>query len=98
MAILEAMSYGRVVIATRVGAIPGLIEDGVHGLLMEPGDIHTLARHLAFINRNRDRLREMGRFARERVEKEYEMTVMAHRVSVVYDSVLQNSDSKGKCQ
>ncbi|MBW2739568.1 MAG: glycosyltransferase family 4 protein [Deltaproteobacteria bacterium] len=98
MAILEAMAHGRMVIATRVGAIPELIRNQVDGLLLDPGDIHTLARHLAFINRNRDRLREMGRFARERVEKEYEMTVMAHRVSAVYDSVLQNSDSKGKCQ
>jgi glycosyltransferase involved in cell wall biosynthesis len=38
MAILEGLACGTPVVASRVGAVPGLIEDGVTGLLVKPGD------------------------------------------------------------
>lgn len=40
--ILEAFARGRVVVATRVGGIPDLVEDGVNGLLVESGDVPAL--------------------------------------------------------
>jgi len=43
MAVIEAMASGMPIIATRVGAIPELVEDGTSGLLIEPGDIAALA-------------------------------------------------------
>jgi len=46
LCILEAMAFGVPVIATRVGGIPDVVEDGVTGLLMEPGDIEGLADRL----------------------------------------------------
>jgi len=42
-AVAEAQLEGRVVVASRIGAIPELIEDGVTGLLAEPGDAESLA-------------------------------------------------------
>jgi glycosyltransferase involved in cell wall biosynthesis len=44
MALAEAMSYGLPVVATTAGAIPELIENGVNGLLVRPGDSEDLAR------------------------------------------------------
>lgn len=38
VALVEAMSYGRPIVATRVGGIPELIQDGVSGFLCEPAD------------------------------------------------------------
>jgi len=44
LTVLEAMSYGLPVIASNVGAIPELVEDGVNGLLVEPEDPKMLSK------------------------------------------------------
>jgi glycosyltransferase involved in cell wall biosynthesis len=46
MVITEAMSRGCPVIATAVGGIPGIIEDGVNGFLVQPGDAAALSDRL----------------------------------------------------
>ena len=43
MALLEAMAYGHAIIATKVGSIPEIIQDGANGILIEPGDSESLA-------------------------------------------------------
>jgi glycosyltransferase involved in cell wall biosynthesis len=44
--VLEAMAAGRPVVATAVGAISDVVEDGVTGYLVEPGDVVALADRL----------------------------------------------------
>jgi len=46
MTVLEAMATGAPIVATKVGGIPDVVEDGVDGLLVEPGDIVGLAHAL----------------------------------------------------
>lgn len=52
MAIVEAMQMGLPVIATRVGATPELIQDGVNGILVPPKDSRSLAQALKFLLNN----------------------------------------------
>jgi glycosyltransferase involved in cell wall biosynthesis len=62
--IMEAMASGLPVIATRVGSIPELVDDGRTGLLVEPGDVEGLARAIGAIAADRplrDRLAEEAR-------------------------------------
>ena len=47
MVLIEAMAMGKPVVATRVGGIPEIVEDGVNGLLVPPGDVPALARALS---------------------------------------------------
>jgi glycosyltransferase involved in cell wall biosynthesis len=66
MAIAEAMASGLPVISTTAGAIPGLVEHGVSGLLSEPGDWRTAAANLRMLFTDGD-LR--GRLARGALQR-----------------------------
>jgi glycosyltransferase involved in cell wall biosynthesis len=43
VALLEAMSWGRAIVATRMGGVPDVLDDGAEGLLVPPGDAAALA-------------------------------------------------------
>lgn len=65
---MEAMAAGQVTIAARAGGMAEMIEDGVSGLLFEPGDAQDLARVLGAAGAmSTDQRRAMGRAARERI-------------------------------
>jgi len=66
MAVLEAMAWGRPVVASRVGGLPELIEDGVTGRLVPAGDAEQLAEALAGLARDPAARQAMGRAARQR--------------------------------
>ena len=61
--VLEAMATGTPVIGSRVGGIPELIEDGVRGFLVPPGDERALSEKIHWVFENRDRVRTMGQAA-----------------------------------
>ncbi len=71
LTILEAMNAATPVIATRVGGVPELVDDGETGLLVPPRDPDALAAAILRLLEN-PRLREdMGRHGRERVERQF---------------------------
>ena len=70
-AVLEAMSSGLPVIATRIAGSEELIEDGRSGLLVEPESVAELSASLAKLIDDPVWRRKMGRRGRERVEAEY---------------------------
>jgi glycosyltransferase involved in cell wall biosynthesis len=67
--VLEAMAHGRPVVATTVGGIPQLVEDGRTGLLVEPGDAEGLRVALERLLSDAELRRRMGRAARVRVQR-----------------------------
>lgn len=58
--ILEAMSAGTVVIATRVGGVPEVIEDNVTGILIEPGDINAIEKSIRTLAENPETCKELS--------------------------------------
>lgn len=62
--IMEAMATGTPVIASRVGGIPDLVENGVTGFLVPPGDENAIAERLRWILTHRDEAETMGERAR----------------------------------
>lgn len=68
MGIIEAMACQVPVIATKLGGIPEIVEDGKTGLLVEPGDSHALANAILELLSNEDLRRKMGKIGRKRVE------------------------------
>ena len=63
-AVIEAMAAGLPVIASKVGSIPEMVEDGVTGFLIEPDNAEQLIDRISWALDNRHRLRKMGEQAR----------------------------------
>jgi len=86
--LLEAMAAGLPVIASRVGGIPEIVQDGETGLLVEPGNPGALAESLLRLGNN-ERLRgSMGRAAQERVAG-YDWSLIVPRILSVYKEALE---------
>jgi glycosyltransferase involved in cell wall biosynthesis len=67
--VVEAMASGTPVIGSNVGGIPEMVQDGVTGFLIPPGDETVLAAKLRWMLENPDKTREMGHFARAFAER-----------------------------
>ncbi len=87
LALIEAMAAGRPIVATRVGGVPDLIDEGVHGLLVEPRDAEVLAQAVAELLRDPDRRAELGARALERQRRELGVDVMIRRLEDLYESL-----------
>ena len=60
MILLEAMLTAKPVIASRIGGIPEIVDDGVTGLLFEPGDSKGLSEKIRYLWDRPDLCRKMG--------------------------------------
>lgn len=87
-AALEWMAAGRPLVATRVGGLPDLVEDGVTGLLIPPGDAAALADAIAALLADPARAEAMGRAARERWEESYSTGPFYRATLKVYEEAI----------
>lgn len=92
MTLVEAMSYGCPVVATRVGGIPEIVEDGVHGLLCDSEDPEGLADRIVTLMRDPDQAAELGRNASARCEQRYSPKVVAAQSVEFYRKVFAQHD------
>jgi glycosyltransferase involved in cell wall biosynthesis len=88
MAVLEGMSHGLAVIATPVGAHPEVIERGVSGLLVAPGDVPALAESIALLIDDGDLRRRLGLGARNRFVEKFEVRAYADRLARIHANLL----------
>jgi glycosyltransferase involved in cell wall biosynthesis len=84
---LEAMAAGLPVVATAVGGLPGLIEDGVTGFLVPSGDEAALARALAKLRGDPALARAVGEGGRAHVRRLYARDAMVRRYLDLYAGV-----------
>jgi starch synthase len=82
--IYEAMACGTPVVASRVGGIPELVDDGVTGLLVSPGDADRLAEAIVVLLGAGERREAMGSRARERALTEYAVDKILARTLKFY--------------
>ncbi|MHB1023639.1 MAG: N-acetyl-alpha-D-glucosaminyl L-malate synthase BshA [Acidobacteriaceae bacterium] len=92
LAALEAMACKVPTIATRVGGVPELIEDGKNGLLFEVGDVDGMAAAAIALLEDEDRLGEMSSFARKTAQDHFCST----RIIPLYESYYQQVIEKSK--
>lgn len=84
VSVLEAMAYGASVIVTPVGGVPDMMQRDVHGLWVDPGDIHGLASSLAQLARSPPLRRGLATAAREHVVAHFSLETTVARICDVY--------------
>jgi glycosyltransferase involved in cell wall biosynthesis len=86
--ILEAMAAGRPVVASAIFGIPEQVEDGVTGILTQPGDEVSLAEAILRISTDPDLMRRMGEAGRKRYEDCFTLDRSIARTVEVYEELL----------
>lgn len=87
VALMEAMAAGVPVVATAISGIPELVEDGVTGTLVDPGNPRSLADAIRRILTNRDAARAIAARGRDRVAREFELQQTVRELLTVFDGV-----------
>lgn len=92
VAVLEAMACGKPVVASNVGGIPFVVEDGKTGLFFECGNIEDLAEKVIILLKNKEMREKMGKEGRERA-KEFTWDRIADKTITLYKAII--SEKRG---
>ncbi len=84
LVILEAMSHGLPVIASRIGGLGELVDDGLTGLLFEPGNASDLASKCDLLWRDPQLCRKMGLAGRDKATRVYSTDAYLTRLTGLY--------------
>jgi glycosyltransferase involved in cell wall biosynthesis len=88
VSLIEAMASGRAVVATRVGGVPDVVDDGVTGHLVAPGDPRGLADAMVGLLADPERRRAFGAAGRKRVCPAYGAERLLADVARLYAELL----------
>lgn len=95
LALVEAMAYGCPIVATPVGGIPELIQDGVNGLLCPPKDAAGLAAKLCLLIADPVLRQQLGAAARRSYEQSpFQPAALCDHFIAIYRDVLQRASAQ----
>lgn len=87
--LLESMIQSKPVIASRTGGLPEIVEDGVTGLLFEPGNAKDLSEKIRYLWGRPELCRKMGQTGREKALREYSPEKYYERLMAVYEKAVE---------
>ncbi len=88
LALLEAMSFGKPTIATRVGAVPEVLNSADIGLLAVPRNVEQLTVAILALARDQKRRKKMGQRARTRVLEQFSLDKAVSELEGLYNELL----------
>ena len=89
LTIVESFTCGKPVIASKVGGIPEIIEDGINGILVEPGNVDNLVNAIKKLHSNNNLVIEMGKNGRAKAENNYTPQIHYEKLIKVYNTLLK---------
>jgi glycosyltransferase involved in cell wall biosynthesis len=89
LSLIEAMAAGRAVVATRVGGVPNLVEDGVSGVLVPPGDPAALSGAMTALLSDAGRREALGQAGRKRVATVFGADRLLRDMDRLYEKLLE---------
>lgn len=92
IAFVEAMTHGLAVVATKVGALPDMVEDGVNGYLVDPSDAGALAERLITLLDEPETCRKMGARGRLLARERYNWDAVGKRLGTHIREALAAAD------
>jgi glycosyltransferase involved in cell wall biosynthesis len=87
-ALMESMAYAVPVVATAVGGVPELVEDGIHGRLVPYGDPAAMAEAIAWMIEHPNERRLMGEKGRQRIAGQFSTERMVSETQAAYQELL----------
>ncbi|MDP3986909.1 MAG: glycosyltransferase family 4 protein [Nanoarchaeota archaeon] len=92
--ISESMACGLPVIATTVGGIPDIVENGKTANLVPPDDSVELAKQIGILLRSPSKAKKMGEEARKTLEEMQELGKVCRNLLGIYESVIKKKENK----
>ena len=96
LSVMEYMAAAKPVVSTRVGGVPELVKDDVHGLLVEPRDPEALAEAVARLLRDPALAKRLGAVGRKRQQREFSLEAMVRRIEDLYEELWLASGRRGE--
>jgi glycosyltransferase involved in cell wall biosynthesis len=96
LSVMEYMAAGKPIVATNVGGLPEMIEEGVNGLLVERRDAKALAAAILRLVDDEDLRVRLGAAGKELQVKEFGLDAMVERTEALYEELVENSKSGRK--
>ena len=91
LCVMEAMAAGKAVLSTTVGGVPALIEDGVTGRLVPPGDADALARVMRELAEDEPLRGRLGTAAAREAQRRFDVSAMTRSYEELYDRLVRRS-------
>jgi len=96
LSVLEAMASGAAVISTKVADIPFMLDHGQAGILIDPGDVESLAHSIKrLVDEPQERIR-LGNAAQQRVEQHYSQAVMIKSLYHMYVQIIDERENTSR--
>jgi len=89
LGLVEGMCLGKPCVASNIGGIKEIIEDGKNGLLVKPADPVELAEKITFLINNPDEAHRLGQEAARTVEEKFGAREMVRKITLLYQKCEQ---------
>lgn len=93
--LIEAFAHGVPVLASRLGSMAEIVDEGVTGLLFEPGNPRDLAAKATWLAEHPEERRRMGRAARRVFEEKYTLDSNYAQLMRIYDEAIAVAHMRG---